>query len=579
MPFTFNYEDNMYPATDFNQINLDWILQLAQQLKETAESGGFDGAPGEPGTATNGIAFFDLTTATFADMTAAIADGQLPVLTYYVGGTPTYLYCYSRSNTMLYFIGFYGNTQYRVNWASDDMPATYVSTFVSNQSPTFYGNPTVPTQAAGNSSDRIANTQFVQNAVSVAVQAAIEQLVIAPFSESFKQALLQIARKVAYIDSNGQTYYQALYDALYPPINVDHITAVWNPPVGYVVYTNTTLDSLKDYLTVTATYDDQTSATLDSDEYVLSGSLTVGTSTITVTYADATTTFTVTVVDNVVESITAIFTQGANVIYDTYLLDTLIPYLSVTATWSNGTTAAVSDTDYVLSGTLVEGTSTITVTYEGESDTFTVTVSARIPSEYKQVEYLQSSGSQAIITDIVPRNTRTVITFEFTQYTSSQNQDNAVCAVFNDNNQRYYPAWLDSDGHICFHNRSNTSKWSGPINPSGKHTIDYNNASHQAIYDDTVRATDTTFSLTGGSNKLALFGRKNNTTVVALGYAKIYECVLYNNADSSVIGNFIPCYRKADSVPGMYDTVTETFYTDAMSSVTPFTVGSGAWET
>ena len=34
-------------------------------------------------------------------------------------------------------------------------------------------------------------------------------------TDGIKSALLQIARKVAYIDENGQTYYDALYDALY----------------------------------------------------------------------------------------------------------------------------------------------------------------------------------------------------------------------------------------------------------------------------------------------------------------------------------------------------------------------------
>lgn len=38
----------------------------------------------------------------------------------------------------------------------------------------------------------------------------------AQLSEALKQALLGIAEKVAYTDENGQEYYQALYDALYP---------------------------------------------------------------------------------------------------------------------------------------------------------------------------------------------------------------------------------------------------------------------------------------------------------------------------------------------------------------------------
>ena len=43
-------------------------------------------------------------------------------------------------------------------------------------------------------------------------------------TEAMKQALLQIARKVAYIDENGQTYYDALSDALYPSVTLYQIT-------------------------------------------------------------------------------------------------------------------------------------------------------------------------------------------------------------------------------------------------------------------------------------------------------------------------------------------------------------------
>lgn len=57
------------------------------------------------------------------------------------------------------------------------------------------------------------------------------------------------------------------------------------------VYTTDTLDSLVADLVVTATYDDSSTATLTSDQYTLSGTLTEGTSTITVLYGGKTTTF------------------------------------------------------------------------------------------------------------------------------------------------------------------------------------------------------------------------------------------------------------------------------------------------
>lgn len=113
-------------------------------------------------------------------------------------------------------------------------------------------------------------------------------------TDDIKQALLQIADKVAYIDEDGQDYYDDLYDALYPPAppaELVSISAVYTQ--SGTVYNTDTLDSLKTDLVVTALYDDQTTATVT--EYTLSGTLTVGTSTITVTYGGKTTAFNVTV--------------------------------------------------------------------------------------------------------------------------------------------------------------------------------------------------------------------------------------------------------------------------------------------
>lgn len=119
----------------------------------------------------------------------------------------------------------------------------------------------------------------------------------ADISPELKQAFLQLAEHIAYIDEDGQDYYDALYDALYPPVppaTLVSISAVYTQ--SGTVYDTDTLDSLKTDLVVTAHYDDSTSAVVTT--YTLSGTLTAGTSTITVSYSGKTTTFTVTVTEN-----------------------------------------------------------------------------------------------------------------------------------------------------------------------------------------------------------------------------------------------------------------------------------------
>lgn len=155
-------------------------------------------------------------------------------------------------------------------------------------------------------------------------------------------------------------------------VTLSSISAVYTQ--AGTVYTTDSLNSLKSNLVVTAYYSDSSSAAVT--DYILSGTLAVGTSTITVTYQDKTTTFTVTVTEVVtVTSIDAVYTQTGNV-YMTDSLNSLKNDLVVTANYSNGTSATV--TDYSLSGSLlntdnkIEDTSTITVTYEGQTDTFEV---------------------------------------------------------------------------------------------------------------------------------------------------------------------------------------------------------------
>ena len=71
---------------------------------------------------------------------------------------------------------------------------------------------------------------------------------------------------------------------------------------------------------------------------------------------------------------------GTMTIYPDTPLDNLKSGLTVTATYSNNTSNILSATDYTLSGTLTEGTSTITVTHRDKTATFTVKIPTESPS-------------------------------------------------------------------------------------------------------------------------------------------------------------------------------------------------------
>ena len=89
-------------------------------------------------------------------------------------------------------------------------------------------------------------------------------------------------------------------------------------------------------------------------------------------------------------SISAVYTQGGTVVYPSTSLNDLKSNLVVTANYSDSTTATV--TDYTLSGTLLVGTSTITVSYEGKNTIFEVTVSNETTTISYSTGYYNDEG-------------------------------------------------------------------------------------------------------------------------------------------------------------------------------------------
>lgn len=113
-------------------------------------------------------------------------------------------------------------------------------------------------------------------------------------SQLEKDLILTLFSKAAYAENDASIPYDTLENlwksSVLPP---QSITAVYTQ--SGTVYDTDSLDSLKADLVVTANYEGGTSETIPASNYTLSGTLAVGTSTITVEYAGLTTTFNVVV--------------------------------------------------------------------------------------------------------------------------------------------------------------------------------------------------------------------------------------------------------------------------------------------
>lgn len=251
------------------------------------------------------------------------------------------------------------------------------------------------------------NTE-AQNLMS-ALMAAIEDaenaaaaVNAAGMSNDVKQALLQCFQNVAWIGNDGQDYYDALNVALYPPIPATSITLNKSTLIIHTINDEESLVATvlpaNSTDMVEWTSSDTSVATVDETGTVKA--IGYGSATVTATAGTRSATCSVTVIQLSLVSIDAVFTQGGATIYNNDSLDTLKQYLVVTASYNDSSTEVLDDTDYTLSGSLTVGTSTITATYEGFTDTFSVTVSQYVP-HYAIVNNLSHvASSNAAVTSV-----------------------------------------------------------------------------------------------------------------------------------------------------------------------------------
>lgn len=180
----------------------------------------------------------------------------------------------------------------------------------------------------------------------------------------------------------------------------------------------------------------------------------------------------------------------------------------------------------------------------------------RLPWGYQEVEYLQSSGTQYI--DMIYSY---VVNDEIECSFSVDQETGAIQGIFGNGN---LPPYI---GVVLYMNnlKQLTSTIGGrlgsdivrmgTITLGQKYNIRY---SGRDIYIDGAMVETVPNALTNGTQSdFSLFRRWNTNTY----RGKMYSFSIKRNGTAR--HNFIPCYRKSDHVAGMYDLVTNTFYTNA----------------
>ena len=195
---------------------------------------------------------------------------------------------------------------------------------------------------------------------------------------------------------------------------------------------------------------------------------------------------------------------------------------------------------------------------------------ARLPKEYVEVDYLQSTNGAHIATGVSGGNDNLKIQLKFSN-TGSTNYG----AIFGN-----YSAEAANCTRLIFSNSStsflshiNTKASGGGVSNinitlGDIHVVEM--VQGETSFDG-ISNTKVLTKGTDNTNEISLFSSNINASAPTTYQTKIYYFKIYDN--NVLIRDYVPCYRKADSVAGFYDLVNNTF-TSAYNNSGSFIYGT-----
>ena len=176
----------------------------------------------------------------------------------------------------------------------------------------------------------------------------------------------------------------------------------------------------------------------------------------------------------------------------------------------------------------------------------------RLPAEYQEVEYLNGIGGQYLITDINAYDISKIIIKSM-----PTNHDGFLLSTTYGTNYKGINYYIDAADRYWYYYGPKTKLTQGAYNQISVAVFDVRFENGIAI--SSVATID------GISTPEFFFNQIPIDALICLGSAngrygfpgRIYESIFYRNAIT--VGDFVPCYRKSDNKPGMYNTATSTF--------------------
>lgn len=186
-----------------------------------------------------------------------------------------------------------------------------------------------------------------------------------------------------------------------------------------------------------------------------------------------------------------------------------------------------------------------------------------LPSEYTQVDYIESTGTQYIDTGVKP-SSDTKIDIDFAYLDSTYNGYTALFGERGATSDTYFGLYINkTDGKLAI----NYSQYDGGASSTTtiSRNVKYNIKNDYGSFYLNNASTpfqNTTQTLTTSTTSVYLLEQHlyNGSSQSRGMQAKIYQCKFYEG--STLTRNFIPCYRNSDNEIGMYDLANDVFYTN-----------------
>ena len=160
----------------------------------------------------------------------------------------------------------------------------------------------------------------------------------------------------------------------------------------------------------------------------------------------------------------------------------------------------------------------------------------KLPSTYRKLEYIQSSGKQYINTGVIVKDiTEIKVDFQAVTILSGENQ--------------YASSWVDYSNHI-------------QIGISGNTFIDSGGVTYSQTSSVTARTQAVGVPLGAVNLHLYLFAQSEGTGALHYSSGRIFSCQI--TTANGLVRNFVPC-KNPDGVIGMYDIVNDKFYQSSSS--------------